>query len=93
MIVHIVLARIPDPAHAQEAARRLRELPTSIDVIRSIVVGHDIVQSQRSYDLGWVIEVDTREDLEAYTVHPDHREVAAWISAHRTDIAVCDFER
>ena len=93
VLVHIVLARFPDPADAQEAARRLSELPDKIDVIRSLSVGHDVVHSERSYDLGWIIELDSLEDLQAYTVHPDHQAVSSWISEHRTDIAVCDFQR
>ncbi len=93
MLVHVVLARFPDPADADEAARRLARLPDSIDVIRSLSVGRDVLQSERSYDLGWIIELDSREDLETYTVHPAHQEIANWIGQHRTDIAVCDFVR
>lgn len=93
MLVHIVLARFPDPADAEEAARRLRELPDKIDVIRSLSVGHDVARSERSYDLGWIIELDSRDDLQTYTVHPEHQAVSRWISEHRTDIAVCDYER
>ena len=93
MLVHIVLARFPNPADADEAARRLLELPDTIEQIRSISVGRDVVRSERSYDLGWIIELDSEEDLETYTVHPDHQAVASWIGEHRTDIAVCDYYR
>ena len=93
MLVHIVLARFPNPADADEAARLISELPATVDVIRSLSIGRDVVQSERSYDLGWIVELDSLEDLETYTVHPDHQAVAQWITAHRTDIAVCDFHR
>ena len=93
MLVHVVLARFPDPADADEAARLLRTLPDKIDLIRSISVGRDVLHSERSYDLGWIIELDSLDDLETYTVHPEHQAVANWISEHRTDIAVCDYER
>lgn len=93
MLVHIVLARFPDPADADEAARRLTTLPDAIPEIRSLSVGRDVVRSERSYDLGWIIEVDSEEALQTYTVHPEHQAVANWISEHRTDIAVCDFYR
>ena len=93
MLVHVVLARFPDPADADEAARRILELPHKIDRIRSLSLGRDVLHSERSYDLGWIIELDSLDDLEAYTVHPDHQAVAGWISEHRSDIAVCDFQR
>ena len=93
MLVHIVLARFPNAGDADEAARRLGELPSKIDVIRSMSFGKDVLRSQRSYDLGWIIELDSLEDLETYTVHPAHQEVAQWITEHRSDIAVVDFER
>ncbi|MPZ73920.1 MAG: Dabb family protein [Nitriliruptorales bacterium] len=93
MLVHVVLARFRNPADADEAARRIRELPDRIDFIRSLSIGRDVLQSARSYDLGWIIELDSREALDAYANHPDHRAVASWISEHRTDIAACDFER
>ena len=93
MLVHIVLARFPDPADADEAIRRLRELPDKVDVIRSLSAGRDVVRSERSYDVGWIVELDSEADLETYTVHPEHQAVAEWISEHRTDIAVCDYQR
>ena len=93
MLVHVVLARFPEPGDADEAARRLAELPSKIDVIRSLSVGRDVVHSERSYDLAWIIELDSLEDLERYTVHPDHQAAVSWITEHRTDIAVCDFHR
>jgi hypothetical protein len=91
--VHIVLARFPNPDDADEAARRILELPGKIEQIRSLSVGRDVLHSERSYDLGWIIELDSLEDLETYSVHPDHHAVATWIGEHRTDIAVIDFER
>ena len=93
MLVHIVLARFPNPDDIDEAERRLRELPDKIDVIRSMEIGRDVLHSERSYDIAWVIELDSEEDLHTYAVHPDHKAVAAWISEHRSDFAVCDYLR
>ena len=93
MLVHIVLARFPNPADADEAARLISELPAKIDVIRSLSIGRDVLHSERSYDLGWIVEMDSEEDLQTYIVHPEHKTVAAWITEHRSDIAACDFLR
>ena len=93
MLVHVVLARFPDPADAEEAERRIRALPDTIDVIRSVQVGRDVVHTDLSYDIAWIVEVDSPEALETYRVHPDHQVVVEWISEHRSDMAVCDFLR
>jgi Stress responsive A/B Barrel Domain len=93
VLVHIVLARFPQDGDAEEAERLLQTLPAKIDVIRSLVAGQDVVRSDRSYDLGWIVELDSEDDLATYADHPAHQEVAQWITEHRTDIAVCDFMR
>jgi hypothetical protein len=93
VLVHIVLARFPREGDAEEAARLLGGLPAKVDVIRSLVAGPDVVRSDRSYDLGWIVELDSPDDLDTYSNHPAHLEVAQWITEHRTDIAVCDFIR
>jgi hypothetical protein len=93
MLVHVVLARFPDPADAEEAERRIRGLADTIDVIRDLQVGRDVIATDLSYDVAWIIEVDSPEDLETYRVHPDHQVVVEWIREHRSDMAVCDFLR
>lgn len=93
MLVHVVLARFADAADAAECERRVGALAEVIDVIRSLSVGRNVVSTELSYDVGWIIELDSPDDLETYRVHPDHEAVAAWIREHRSDMAVCDFLR
>jgi hypothetical protein len=93
MLVHVVLARFPDPAHVEECERRIQRLADTVEVIRSVQVGRNVIASDRSYDIAWIVEVDSLEALEEYRVHPDHQVVVDWIAQHRTDMAVCDFLR
>lgn len=93
MLIHMVLLRFDDDAHADEAVRRLRELPDDIDAIRRLVAGRNVLPSERAYDVGLLIEFDSVEDLEIYRDHPAHVAVAEFIRRHRSAVAACDVEQ
>jgi hypothetical protein len=93
MLVHVVLARFPDPADVEECERRIQSLAETVGVIRGLQVGRDILGTERSYDIAWVVELDSAEALEEYRVHPAHQVVVEWIAEHRSDMVVCDFLR
>jgi hypothetical protein len=93
MLVHVVLARFPNPGDVAEAEHRIRSLADTIEVIRSVQVGPDVLHTDLSYDIAWIVEVDSPEDLEVYRVHPDHQAAVKWIQEHRSHMAVCDFLR
>jgi hypothetical protein len=81
MLTHIVCWKYkPEIKEEQRADHitRLRALPGVIPDIESFEVGADILHLDRSFDTGLVAVFSGREALDAYTVHPDHQEVAAF---------------
>ena len=92
MLIHMVLWRFDDPADADEAIRRLRGLQREIDVVRRLAAGRNVVPSDRAYDVGLLLEVDSVEDLAVYRDHPAHVEVAQFVRARSTAVAACDIE-
>ena len=92
MLIHMVQWRFDDPADADEAIQRLRGLEAEIDVIRRLVAGRNVVPSERAYDVGLLLEVDSVADLEVYRDHPAHVEVAAFVRERCSAVAACDIE-
>ncbi len=95
MLTHIVVWKYKSDvseAERDEHVRRLQALASIIPEVQSLTVGRDQLHLARSYDTGLVATFRDRAGLDAYTVHPDHEEVAAMgrrISAHLTSV---DFE-
>ncbi|MCX5410219.1 Dabb family protein [Streptomyces sp. NBC_00335] len=90
MLVHVVLMRFTDPAHAPEAAERLRRLDGSVPQIRSLSVGLDVTGSDLSYDLVLTTRHADAGELVAYQSHPEHRRLASWLGPLLADRAVVD---
>lgn len=79
MLTHIVCWKYKtetSAAQREEHIARLRNLPNVIPNILSFDVGADILHLERSFDTGLVATYADREALDAYTVHPEHQEVA-----------------
>lgn len=80
MLTHIVCWKYKTEISAEQRAdhiARLRALPDIIPDIVSFEVGADILHLERSFDTGLVSVFKGRDELEAYTVHPEHQKVAA----------------
>lgn len=80
MLTHIVCWKYKAETTEDEIEThilKLRNLPNVIPHILSFDVGRDILHLERSFDTGLVAVYPNREALDAYTDHPDHREVAA----------------
>lgn len=75
-----------------EWAGRLRALPETVDVLRSLSVGEDVLHAQRSWDAAVVAEVDTVEDVPAYLQHPDHVAITAISAPYLEQLVIVDFE-
>lgn len=79
MLTHIVTWKYKD--EISEDARRehrakLAALKNIIAEVVDLKVGADVLNLARSDDTGLVATFKNLEDLDAYTVHPAHREVA-----------------
>ena len=80
MLTHIVCWKYKAEITEEEIEThisKLKNLPDVIPHILSFNVGRDVLHLERSFDTGLVATYPNREALDAYTVHPDHQEVAA----------------
>lgn len=97
MIRHIVMFRLAADDDAQRRddahgiAERLESLQTQIPGIQSIRVDRDLGLVDGHWDVVLVSEHDDNAALEAYQVHPAHKEAAAWIGTVVSDRAVVDY--
>ena len=74
MIKHIVCFKLKDnsPENCQKAKDVLMSMQGNVELLRGIQVGIDFLHSERSYDVILETLFDSREDLDAYQVHPYH---------------------
>ena len=97
MIRHIVLFRLAAEDDTQrredasEIASRLEALHSQIAGIESIRVDRDLGLVDGHWDLALVSEHEDNAALEAYQVHPLHKEAAAFIASVISDRAVVDY--
>ncbi|MBQ3109004.1 MAG: Dabb family protein [Clostridia bacterium] len=92
MVKHIVCMKFREKADAATAKEKLDALMGKVPTLRSMEVGLDFMQSGRSYDLVLIATYDDREGLAAYTQHPAHKEVQAYIHSVREAVVAVDFE-
>lgn len=78
MIRHIVTIRFRDDAPkatAREVAEALNALADLIPAIETIRAGVDLFDAPGRFHVGLVVEVANHDALEAYRMHPAHRQV------------------
>jgi Stress responsive A/B Barrel Domain len=77
MIVHNLLIKLHDRSGESCAKARdlLLTLKGNVEVIRDLEVGVDIRRAESSYDVALIAKFATKEDYQAYLVHPFHVEV------------------
>lgn len=75
-----------------EAVRILKQMKQAIPLIRQLHAGTDVLHSARSWDLGLMVGLDSRQDLEAYDQHQAHVPVKDWIRQRAEASASVDFE-
>ncbi len=81
MITHIVCWKYKAETSQEqrnEHLRMLKNLPSLIAEIVTFEVGFDVLLLDRSFDTGLVSTYKTMEDLNAYTIHPSHQDVASY---------------
>jgi len=94
MLTHIVFFKLIDPStqNILKTKEILLGMEGKIPQLRYLEVGIDIVRSERSYDIALVTKFDSLEDMQAYQVHPVHKEVAEYIGTVRQSVIVVDYE-
>lgn len=79
MLKHIVFWNVKESAEGltkveilDKMKSMLIELPSKIEVIKGLEVGHNVVPSDRAFDIALYVTVSSLEDLKIYAEHPDH---------------------
>ncbi len=99
MIKHIVLWRLKDHAHGNTKIRnaeiikeKLESLPAKIPDIMKLEVGIDFSNTDTSSDIVLFSEFATKQDLNNYQTHPDHKAIKPFISEASSERRVVDYE-
>jgi hypothetical protein len=94
MITHIVFFKLKErtPEVVNKTKEVLMNMEGKIGVLLSIEVGVDIIHSDRSYDLALITKFNSLTDLDAYQVHPIHKEVITYIASVREASVSVDYE-
>jgi hypothetical protein len=82
-----------EKAKAVDAVRsELLSMKEKIAVIRDFEVGVNLTDNASAFDLVINSTFDSREDLEAYQVHPDHQAFILFNKAHSEKKVLVDYE-
>jgi Stress responsive A/B Barrel Domain len=84
--------KFTDASDAEEAKKRLEELPADIPQIRTLHVGLDVVHSEVSFDLCLTTTHESVEELQGYQSHPVHVEFGGWLRPLLSARHVVDYE-
>ena len=94
MVKHIVMWRMAESEDKEQRANDIKEnleaLKGKIDVLVKIEVG---LNFNAASDVVLVSEFETKEDLNTYQNHPEHKAVGAtYVRPYVAERRVCDYE-
>ena len=99
MVKHIVMWSVKDGAMGMskqqigdEIKARLEALRTAIREVKALEVGINFLDSPAAFDVVLYSEFNSKDDLNAYQVHPDHVKLKDFILAVTEKRAVVDYE-
>ncbi|KAB1443336.1 Dabb family protein [Pseudodesulfovibrio senegalensis] len=99
MIKHIVMWKLKDNAEGAEASANAVKMKEMLEGLRgripglvNIEVGIEMVESVPECDVVLYSEIETREALEAYQIHPEHQACVAFIKNVVSERRVVDYE-
>lgn len=98
MIRHVVSWKLAEPdaalrgEQAAEVARRLNALMGIVPELRAVSAGANVAHPDANWDVTLVADVDSLDALEAYQVHPAHKEAGAYIKSVVASRVAVDFE-
>ena len=96
MIVHIVMFEFKEENKTENLAKTkemLEGLVAKIPTLKSMEVGLDFVQSERSFDLVLTSTFEDEEGLSTYATHPAHLEVVGFIKEVTQAAKVVDYRK
>ena len=93
MIKHIVFFKLEDNSQANKEAvkTRIMGMKGKIALLKHIEVGVNFSPEERAFDLALVTDFETKEDLQAYAIHPLHVEVVTFLKSINTVTKVVDY--
>tara|TARA_B100000315_G_C14299812_1_gene461320 strand:+ start:53 stop:562 length:510 start_codon:yes stop_codon:yes gene_type:complete len=94
MVKHIVMFKLKkkNPANLEKAAQALQGLEGEIEALRSLEIGIDFTQGERSYDIVLTTHFDDRSGFDTYGPHPKHIPVIETMRALCSNSIVVDYE-
>jgi len=80
--------------NAETMQKLLEDLPSKIEELISAEVGVNILNGEDNAicDVVLTTDCETKEDLKAYAVHPDHQKVVSFIKKVVRERRVVDYE-
>jgi len=99
MIKHIVMWKLADFAEGKSRTENAKLIKEKIEGLKNIVpqiveieVGFNFNRSDTAYDVVLYSLFQSKEDLDIYQEHPDHKKVAEFVAKVRTARVVADYE-
>lgn len=97
VVKHIVMWRMAESDDKEQRAKAIKEnleaLKGKIDVLVNIEVGLNFNETDAKSDVVLVSEFKTKEDLNTYQNHPEHKAVGAtYVRPYVAERRVCDYE-
>lgn len=95
MVVHIVMFKFKDEnrdENIKEVVKKLEALKESIEALKEMEIGLNFTQSDRAFDLSLYSKFETKDDLTAYAIHPEHLKVVEFIKSTTIESKVVDYE-
>jgi hypothetical protein len=79
-------------SNIKEIVKRLNALEELIPELKSMEVGVNFTDSERSFDLSLYSTFETKGDLASYAIHPEHLKVVELIKSVTLESKVVDYE-
>ena len=94
MVKHIVMFKLTEKTseNMKRATNALRSLEGNIETLKSIEIGTDFLESDRSYDIVLIAHFENREGLKIYGNHENHLPVVKIMRSLCSSSVVVDYE-
>ena len=94
MVKHIVMFKLTEKTseNMELATDSLRSLENKIETLKSIEIGTDFLESDRSYDIVLTAHFDNQEGLKTYSSHENHLPVVKIMRSLCSSSVVVDYE-
>jgi len=95
MIIHVVMFKFKEGISQEsidDAKEQIEMLVDLVPRLQNIKVGMNFANEERAMDMVLISNFETKEDLELYANHPEHKKVIEFIKEIAEYTKVVDFE-